>query len=74
MLSIPSIAARIAVAALAAALLLAPGTGQTAPSEAPDDGVYADHVDWCVVMVMTGPASAAQTLWGAGFRDYLRTL
>ena len=70
MLSIPRIPALV----VAAALLLAPGAGRAAPSEAPADGVYADHIDWGLIMDMTGPASAAQTLWVAGFRDYMRAL
>ena len=42
--------------------------------EAPDDGVYADRVDWGVLMDMSGPTSASQSIWVAGFQDYMRKL
>jgi len=53
---------RLAVTSLLAASLLTAPLAQAASSEAPDDGVYADHIDWGVIMDLTGPASAAQTL------------
>ena len=40
--------------------------------EAADDGVYADHVDWGVLMDMSGPTSASQSIWVAGFQDYMK--
>ena len=40
--------------------------------EAPGDGVYADHVDWGVLMDMSGPTSASQSIWVAGFQDYMK--
>ena len=61
----------LAATLLAAALLAAPPL-HAAGFEAPNDGVYADHIDWGVIMDLTGAASAAQTLWTAGFKDYLR--
>ncbi len=42
--------------------------------EAPGDGVYADRVDWGVLMDMSGPTSASQSIWVAGFQDYMRKL
>ncbi len=63
---------RLAVTGVFAASLLTAPLAHAAPSEAPDDGVYADHIDWGVIMDLTGPASAAQTLWTAGFKDHLR--
>ena len=40
--------------------------------EAPGDGVYTDHVDWGVLMDMSGPTSASQSIWVAGFQDYMK--
>ena len=42
--------------------------------EASGDGVYADRVDWGVLMDMSGPTSASQSIWVAGFQDYMRKL
>lgn len=61
----------LAAALLATTILAAPAV-RAGGSEAPDDGVYADHIDWGVIMDLTGPASSAQTLWTAGFKDYTR--
>lgn len=71
MLSLPTIPACIAGVAVAAAVLVAP-IARAAPFESPSDGVYADHIDWGVLMDMTGPASVAQPLWVAGFKDRIR--
>ena len=60
---------RLAAAASAALLALA-----AQAYEAPDDGVYADRVDWGVLMDMSGPTSASQSIWVAGFQDYMRKL
>lgn len=38
--------------------------------ELPADGVYADRVDWGILMDMSGPTSSSQSVWVAGFRDY----
>ena len=40
--------------------------------EAPGDGVYKDRVDWGVLMDMSGPTSASQSIWVAGFQDYMK--
>jgi branched-chain amino acid transport system substrate-binding protein len=40
--------------------------------EAPGDGVYKDRVDWGVLMDMSGPTSASQGIWVAGFQDYMK--
>ena len=59
---------------LAAALALASITlaAQAQGYESPADGVYKDHVDWGVLMDMSGPTSASQSIWVAGFQDYMR--
>ena len=40
--------------------------------EVAGDGVYKDRVDWGVLMDMSGPTSASQSIWVAGFQDYMR--
>ena len=42
--------------------------------EAPGDGVYSDHIDWGVLMDMSGPTSASQSIWVAGFQDYMKKI
>jgi branched-chain amino acid transport system substrate-binding protein len=42
-----------------------------AAQESPEDGVYADHVDWGVLMDLSGPTSASQSVWVAGLQDRL---
>ncbi len=63
-----TLAAKLAAGALAASLALS----AQAQSEQPDDGVYKDRVDWGVLMDMSGPTSASQSIWVAGFQDYMR--
>ena len=53
---------------LAAALTAA--TGARA-QEAPDDGVYKDHIDWGVLMDLSGPTSSSQGPWVTGLQDYM---
>lgn len=50
---------------------IAVSPASAAAFEAPADGVYADHIDWGVVMDMSGPTSAAQGLWVNGLKDYM---
>ena len=38
----------------------------------PADGVYADRIDWGVMMDMSGPVSASQVPWVNGLQDHLR--
>lgn len=38
----------------------------------PQDGVYADRIDWGLLMDLSGPTSASQGIWVNGFRDYMR--
>ena len=66
--------ARTACTRLAAALSLASLslTALAQGFEAPDDGVYKDRIDWGVLMDMSGPTSASQSIWVAGFQDYMR--
>ena len=40
--------------------------------ESPADGVYAERIDWGVVMDLSGPTSAAQGLWVNGLKDHMR--
>ena len=40
--------------------------------ELPQDGVYKDHIDWGVLMDLSGPTSASQGIWVNGFSDYMR--
>ncbi len=48
--------------------------GAMAQFEAPADGVYKDRIDWGVMMDMSGPASASQSIWATGFQAYMRKL
>lgn len=64
----------VAAAAVAATTLLSSSGGRAAPSESPSDGVYADHIDWGLIMDMTGPSASAEVPWVDGFRDYIRAL
>jgi branched-chain amino acid transport system substrate-binding protein len=40
--------------------------------EVPQDGVYSKRIDWGVLMDLSGPTSASQSVWVAGLRDHLR--
>ncbi len=40
--------------------------------ELPADGVYKDHIDWGILMDMSGPASEAQGTYVKGFQDHMR--
>lgn len=42
--------------------------------EMPSDGVGADHIDWGVMMDLSGPTSASQGIWVNGFQDHMRKL
>ena len=73
----PSIAssrkARSRLTRLAAGLALGGlALAVAAQSEAPADGVYKDRVDWGVMMDLSGPASASQSIWATGFQDFMR--
>ena len=57
---------------LAAGLLLGVSPLALAASESPSDGVYADHIDWGVIIDLSGPTSASQGIWTNGLRDYAR--
>ena len=48
--------------------------GAMAQFESPADGVYKDRIDWGVMMDMSGPASASQSVWANGFQAYMRKL
>ena len=59
---------KLATGVVAATLAM----GAQAQYEQPDDGVYKDRIDWGVLMDMSGPTSASQSVWAAGFQDYMR--
>lgn len=58
--------------ALAAGLAMASTPVTAGAAELPSDGVYADHIDWGVIMDLSGPASASQMIWTTGLKDYIR--
>ncbi len=60
-----AVVARIVAAAFAGALALGASAQEA-------DGVYKDRVDWGVMMDMSGPTSASQSIWANGFQDYMR--
>ena len=41
-------------------------------ADLPADGVYGDHIDWGVIMDLSGPASPSQIIWTNGVKDYVR--
>ena len=45
---------------------------QVAAFERPQDGVYADHIDWGLTADLSGPASAAQLPYHNGFQSAVR--
>ena len=67
----PTAGARLAAALSLSCLSLA---AQAQGFEAPADGVYKDRVDWGVMMDLSGPASASQSIWATGFQDFMRKL
>ena len=42
--------------------------------EVPQDGVYKDRIDWGVLMDLSGPTSGSQSIWVAGFQDYMKKI
>jgi branched-chain amino acid transport system substrate-binding protein len=40
--------------------------------EASGDGVYANRIDWGLIMDLSGPTSASQSVWTHGFQDHMR--
>lgn len=65
-------ASRKRAARLALALVAGTVSFCAAAFESPGDGVYKDHIDWGVMMDMSGPASSAQMPWVQGFQAYMR--
>lgn len=47
-------------------------SGAALAQEAPQDGVYRDRIDWGVLMDLSGPTSASQSVWVAGLQDRFR--
>ena len=64
----------VAQAASGVALIACAAVAAAASFEAPADGVYKDHIDWGLLMDMSGPTSASQSVWVNGFQDYMRKL
>ncbi len=62
--------ARFAAFAVASTLALAAAAASA--QEVPDDGVYKDHIDWGILMDLSGPTSSSQGPWVTGFQDYMR--
>lgn len=58
-------------AAVAAVCLVAAGA---VAQEVPEDGVYKDHIDWGILMDLSGPTSSSQGPWVTGFQDYMRKI
>lgn len=58
--------------ALSVALTLAAGFATFAAhaQESPANGVYADRIDWGILMDMSGPTASSQSVWVRGFQDY----
>ena len=65
-------AIRSALSALALGSAALLGCAGARAQEATGDGVYKDHVDWGVLMDLSGPASSSQSVWTAGFQDHVR--
>lgn len=59
-------------AAFAVASTLALAAAAASAQEVPDDGVYKDHIDWGILMDLSGPTSSSQGPWVTGFQDYMR--
>ena len=68
----PKTGLRAGLGRFAAGLALAGLAMGAVAFEQPGDGVYKDKIDWGVMMDMSGPASAAQLPWVAGFQAYMR--
>ncbi len=57
---------------LAAAAFASFITGSALAQNAPQDGVHADRIDWGVLMDLSGPTSASQSIWVNGLQDRIR--
>ncbi len=68
---IPTACTRLAAALSLSCVALA---AQAQGFESPADGVYKDRIDWGVMMDLSGPASASQSIWATGFQDFMRKL
>lgn len=62
------------LARLAAPLLACVMSGTAMAQDAPQDGVYADRIDWGVLMDLSGPTSASQSIWVFGLQDRMRMI
>jgi branched-chain amino acid transport system substrate-binding protein len=59
-------------ASLAAPVVACLLAGAAWAQNAPQDGVHADRIDWGVLMDLSGPTSASQSVWVAGLQDRIR--
>jgi len=59
---------------LAGVTLCFAGVAHAAGFESPQDGVYADHIDWGMTADMSGPSSGAQNPWGQGFQTAMKVV
>jgi branched-chain amino acid transport system substrate-binding protein len=67
---IPKICAPVLALAVGLGLAVSPVAALAA--DLPSDGVYGDHIDWGVIMDLSGPASPSQIIWTNGLKDYVR--
>jgi branched-chain amino acid transport system substrate-binding protein len=56
----------------AAPIIACLGSAPALAQNTPQDGVHADRVDWGVLMDLSGPTSASQSIWVAGLQDRIR--
>jgi branched-chain amino acid transport system substrate-binding protein len=59
-------------ATLAAPVVACLLSGAAWAQNSPQDGVHADRIDWGVLMDLSGPTSASQSVWVAGLQDRIR--
>jgi branched-chain amino acid transport system substrate-binding protein len=59
-------------ATLAAPVVACLLAGAAWAQNSPQDGVHADRIDWGVLMDLSGPTSASQSVWVAGLQDRIR--
>ncbi|MCX7325411.1 MAG: ABC transporter substrate-binding protein [Hyphomicrobiales bacterium] len=77
MMTLTSKTFRVRISAYRALLIAAPiiaclGSAPALAQNTPQDGVHADRVDWGVLMDLSGPTSASQSIWVAGLQDRIR--
>ncbi len=68
--SLRSLAAGVVAALSSVAISL----GTAVAFESPNDGVYADRIDWGMSIDMSGPAAASQHPWAKGFISHMKAI